>query len=397
LAFGAVVAFQFWSTLSGGFILLTAIGCWAVWEVIRFRRDAVRVLFRALSGLAVAGVLMVPLVLPYLAARDQHPEYAHDPGETLHYSASLRSWVSPGPGAAVARSPYRWLEDIGAPEDGDWEKHLFPGLTATLGLAGVGVAVAVRRRGRRDTGEAPALGAGLGLAVSLAVAGFVLSLGPRFEGKENGLILPFDVITRVVPGNLLRVPARFGSLALLGLGLAMALLLTRLSGRHRGTAVALVLTAILVELWPGRVPMYEAPRITSAHRAITQQPGAVLSLPAVELLPDGRVIGIFEREPQNIYLSTAHLRPTINGYSGFQPTSWWQAMQAIQDFPTASSVREMRKRGVGTVVIDTELARGTVWETTADRLDQFPGVRLVASSGAVRVYDISPVASGGSP
>ena len=41
------------------------------------------------------------------------------------------------------------------------------------------------------------------------------------------------------------------------------------------------------------------------------------------------------------------------------------------------------------VVVETDLAVGTPWAGTAERLDAGPGVRLVAASPGVRVYDVT--------
>lgn len=387
---GGTLAFQFWSSLSGGAMTLCAIGAWVLWEFARHRRQSLPVLWAGTKGLLIAGVLVLPLGLLYLSARDAHSEYGHPENEVVELSATFNSYLSPVDGGPVFRNTNRWLEGTHTGEPGAWEKHLFLGWTMNavlLGMGGAGLWSLRRRRERTHQSG------GASLAAAITLVGFVLSLGPRFGADPDGFPLPFELLARA-PGRLLRVPARFGSLVALGLALGLAVALSRIPSRWRRPVVGAVLLALAVELMPPQIPTVRAPEITSAHRSISGRAGAVLALPTVEIVHDGAggATGLIEREPINVYLSTAHFRPMVNGYSAFQPTSWWNIVRGVQDFPSPTSMQVLHQRGVKTVVIQTILAKGTRWEASAHRLSRWPGARLVARARGVVVYDITHAA-----
>ncbi len=186
----------------------------------------------------------------------------------------------------------------------------------------------------------------------------------------------------------MRVPARFGTIVFLALALALALGLSRLRPSWRRVIVAGLGAAMVVELAPW-APTYQPPAITAAHRAVAGRPGAVLALPTLEFRPDGTGFGIIERDPLQLYLSTAHFRPLVNGYGAFVPARYDATVRAVQDFPTEASLKALAFRGVHTVVVDTRLMEGSRWVDAASRLDAWPGVRLLAAADGVRSYDIS--------
>ena len=222
----------------------------------------------------------------------------------------------------------------------------------------------------------------------LGFGGFALSLGPRWGGRPDGFPLPYQLVTSLVPGGLMRVPARFGTIVFLALALALALGLSRLRPSWRRLAVASLGAVMVVELAPW-APTYRPPAITAAHRAVAGRSGAVLALPTLEFRPDGSPFGIVEREPLQLYLSTAHFRPLVNGYGAFIPARYAEIVGAVQDFPTIGSLQALAARQVRTVVVDTRLMEGSRWADAASRLDAWPGVRLLAANDGVRTYDIA--------
>jgi hypothetical protein len=393
-AIGVTLAYQVWSSLSGGAITACAIAVWAAWELGTRRRAALPALRSAAVGCVIAGVLVVPLLIPYIQARRMYPDqYAHPPQEVLDLSARWRSYLSPAlSGGPIVDGPNRWIERQHGDEPGAWEKHLFPGWTLSLAaLIAVGGAITAWLRRR----TAPRVD-GVGFALALTVAGVVLSLGPRLGGDPSGLPLPFALLT-LTPGHLLRVPARFGSIVALGLGLGVALTLAKARVRWRPGLAALLVLGFAIELMPTQFPTVRAPDINSAHRAINGRPGGVLALPTVEILHEqvGGAIGLLEREPVHLYLSTAHFRPVVNGYSAFQTPEWWQVVRNVQDFPSVPSIRALQGRGVQTVVIESSMVGGTRWEHTGERLAAWPGARLLARAKGTLVYDISRASTAG--
>jgi hypothetical protein len=381
-----LVAAQLWSSLTGGILLMIVLGTWAAWELARHRRQAAPAVVRTAAA-AVAGlILSLPVLIPYALVRREHPEFRHPPEEVIALSARPTSYLVPATSTPMFRGPWRSLGTRFQDPQFAWEKLLFPGLWLSVaGLTGGIVAgvVALRRRPR------PAWCAPAGLFGAIGVVGFVLSLGPRYGAVPDGIALPYAALTRVVPGNLLRVPARLGVLVLLALAVLGGLVLSRAPRRLRRGAVVLSVAIVVLETVPAKMPTAQPPRLTAAHEAVGDAPGAVLLLPTVEARGDGTLTGAsMIREPVQLYLSTAHFRPVTNGYAAFFPPSAVTLLRAVQDFPSPPALELLRRRDVRTVVVQTAMVARTPWADVVSRLEAWPGVRRIAIGPGVRVYDI---------
>lgn len=380
---GLVLTLQFWSSFTGGMMAAFLAMGWAAWEVIRLRRRALPMLATAAAGGILGLALTLPLLFPYLQARRLHPEFRHDPTEETVNAASFESYLSPPPWIGpVARPAYRILDDRFGDEPVQWEKWLFPGFWLTgAALASFGAAAVQLARRRRPPWLEP-----VGFFGLVSLAALMMSLGP----SRRGIPLPFLVVSKLVPGSLLRVPARFGAVVLLGMAVVAGLALGALSHRARRLAVGLSLLVLAVEMMPPRITTVEAPPLTAAHRAVARLQGPVLALPTTEFTTAGEIVPYSEfRDTQHMYLSTANFRPLVNGYAAFLPEGYWEVVVAVQEFPSNEGLAILHKRGVDTVVVQTELVKGTRWEGVAERLELWPGARLFSAGKGVRVYDIS--------
>jgi hypothetical protein len=373
LALALAIALQFWTSLTGGILAVVALGAWAAWTLFSRRRSALPALGAGAAALALAVVLSVPVVLPYVAVRRTHPESLQPPSEVVDMSATPASYLLPVGGGRLAFRPSVVLRNRFWGGYGTWEKQLFPGFV--LAGAWIFAAVLAIRRWRRVASPVLML-AGVGLA------GFALSLGPRLPGAF--------VLSRLSGGSL-RVPARFGTLVIFSLAAIVGVVFATLSRRTQTIAVCICMAGLALELYPPALHTAVPPPLTGAHRAVAAREGAVLALPTAEYLPDhsNLVLGTELGEPRQLYLSTAHFRPMTNGYGSFFPSSYWRFIQAVQDFPSDVGLSKARDRDVRTVVVQTDLVRLTRWRHVADRLDAWPGIRLVARGRGVRVYDIS--------
>ena len=386
---GLLVALQFWSSLTASLLTVVAAAVVVVWELARRRRASFPFLRAAGAGLAPAILLGGLVLLPYLQVKRDHPEFQQPASAVLTYSATPWSYLAPAPAGRLVRRPWAWLRSHFHENRGEaWETLLFPGLWLLgAGTAGIVAAAFAALRQRQPL---PRWAEAVGLFGALGGVAFVLSLGPHLGARPDGLPLPFVLLTRVVPGNLMRVPARIGVLVLLALAVVAGVAIAALPVRLRRLAVLGSVSLLAVEAVGRWTPMVAAPPITAANRAVARASGAVLQLPTVAIHPDGTFAReTLLREPVQLYLSTAHYRPITNGYAAFLPTSAKTLLTRIQDLPSASSLRALREQDVGTVVVQTDLVVGTPWANTAPQLDAWPGVRLVAASPGVRVYDVT--------
>jgi hypothetical protein len=167
------------------------------------------------------------------------------------------------------------------------------------------------------------------------------SLGPapRLDGREMGLVAPYAWLYRWVPGfDGLRVPARYGALAMFFLALLAGLGLARLRGKRWGMhAVWLAGGVFLLESLCVPLPMNIA---WGGHQVYAPPPpGRVPEPPvyeAVRALPPDAVLaelplGIDLYDTRAMYYSTRHWRRLVNGYSGYFPGSYYTLRRAVWD------------------------------------------------------------------
>lgn len=394
------VGLQWWSSLTGGLQTLIAVGTWGVWELARFRRQAWPELWRAGLGTVLGLLLAVPVLWPYVEFRRTHPDFAHDPKEAIELSATPGSYLSPAPVGRVVGGLYRDLSGRFRDTSGAGEKELFPGLWlsgAFLAAVGGAVIVVVRRRMMRQKSPPPSTSDGwswveaVGLFGAITAVAFVLSLGPHLGANPDGPPLPFRILMAVIPGNLMRVPARIGALTLLGMAVTAGIGLSRPRPTPRRWLAGVSLLVVALELLPPRTRLVTPPKITQANRAIAHRPGAVLALPTIEFGPDGGPIyGIdaIVRETQHLYLSTANFRPLVNGY-GYLPPAYLDLARAVADLPSPAAFKALDQRGVRTVLVESALVQGTRWADVDAKLRAWPGVREIASTPAASAFDVS--------
>jgi 4-amino-4-deoxy-L-arabinose transferase-like glycosyltransferase len=234
---------------------------------------------RTLLSLVVGLVVVAPLLyaMAWQLAGPDAPRRREIPAEIWEertlFSADLAAYVIPSPfhplWGAAARSNLEMVTG------GHAEKVVFPGYAAVgLGLIGV-VARATRQRAR--------------LWWIAGLVGAVLSLGPslRVGGTTTGTTLPAIWFYFLVPGSeMMRVPARFSMILMLGLavcsGLGARVLWERIRvSSWRRAAMAAVPLLIMFEYLPVPYPT-SASSVEPWHEAVGARPGtgsAVLEVP----------------------------------------------------------------------------------------------------------------------
>lgn len=245
------------------------------WPAFGSRRQWWRSLTKFALAIAVGLLVASPLLLAMArtASGPNAPGQGEStPSEVLTYSADLVAFAIPSPFSplwgAAASDALRPLKGTLV------EKVVFPGyIVLALALIGA-VARATRRRAT--------------LWWIIALAGFALSLGPSLQigGRDTAIPLPAAIFYALPGSSILRVPARFDIITMLGLGMCAALGVSALlharpaTFRVRRAGYALVVLLLGIELLP-------APYRTSAFNvnpwyfslAGQAQSGAVLEVP----------------------------------------------------------------------------------------------------------------------
>jgi hypothetical protein len=326
-------------------------------SVIFARRDAKYWL--ALGGAAVtAGLLVLPLVVPYLRIRAATGAEPLRTEAAQQISADLQDYLTAPTTLENVIVPFKWAEPP--------HESLSPGFVllilvviafGTIGTFASGrlrdtLPAGIRREFGSATRSAEPAGAltapqvlwGYAIVTALAVWA---SLGPAY-----GL---YAVLMRVVPGtSLLRAPSRLGVDVALGLAVIGGFGARWLIAGRRW-ALALLVTACVLDRYAGW-PSVEADPIPKVYHVLATLPrGGVVEFPFPYEQND------FHHHTRAMYNSTVDWMPRVNGYSDIVPSDFPEIATPINDFPELSAFPLMYRYRVRYVV--WELAgypRGTV-------------------------------------
>lgn len=312
------------------------------------------VLWGALS-LAIAIVLLLPFVLPYVEMR-----YAHGFQRPLDFriSATWRDYLTTGSRLHFDWWSRRYWAASSAP--------LFPGITALVfALAALVSGTAWRDRFAR-------------MWVGIAVLLGLLSLGayaPWYRWLWEH--------STVVQG--IRSPARLGQFVVAAVavlaGFGLAWVRGTWSGR-RSVTVLSIAAIVLANAEAIRAPIHfvKAPPIPPAYDLLAREKRAII---AEFPFPP----------PHNFFLnagsmlaSTRHWHPILNGYSGFVPVSYKRAWESLKGFPDNPSLRALRALGVTHVVIHYKANMSMVG--TFRRRPLPPALETVAETDALGIYHL---------
>ena len=307
------------------------------------RERFVRSVRPLLAGALLAGVLVAPLAIPYLAARQSVGE--RPLWEIQFYSAKPQDYLTAHPRNAT------FGEESSRPEQ--QERELFQGYVVPLvALVGLWPPLSAARIGY-------ALGGLLAFEASLGLHGYSYTWLHKYVFAYKGL----------------RVPARMAMLVGLALSILVGFGVARLTARRAAWAassIALVIallvyaeyrsTLVFRHIWTSAPPVYE--------RLRREPPSVLLELPVRS--PD------IYLEPVYMYFSTFHWHKLVNGYSGFSPVSYSRLLILLAKFPDAASITELRERRVDFIIVHGELfERGVTYQQMVTAMDQNANFELL--------------------
>jgi len=326
-------------------------------SVVFARRDA-KYWIALAAAAATAGLLVLPLVVPYMRIRAATGAEPSRTESGLQISANLQDYLTSPTILENAIVTFQWAEPP--------HESLSPGLVVVILVAIAFVTIGGfpwgRLRGLRPAAirridgpasrpvepaiplTAPQVVWGYAAVTALAVWA---SLGPAY-----GL---YAVLMRMVPGmSLLRAPSR------LGIDVALGLAVIGGFGARwiivgRRWALALLVVVCALDRYAGW-PSVEAEPIPSVYRVLATLPrGGVVDFPFPYVPND------FHHHTRSMYNSTADWMPRVNGYSDIVPSDFLEIAMPINDFPELSAFSLMYQYHVKYVV--WQLAgypRGTV-------------------------------------
>jgi hypothetical protein len=155
------------------------------------------------------------------------------------------------------------------------------------------------------------------------IAMIVCSFGPKpmLAGHQILYKPPYEWLMKLPVFWSVRVPARFGMLAMLTLSVSGALALGRLqlTERTRRAAGIGLMAGILADTWITHLPLPAPPDFWPAARA--DGFAAVLEVPLGDVFADEAAT----------YRVTDHHHPLMNGYSGFDPPHYFTLKTALSE------------------------------------------------------------------
>jgi hypothetical protein len=306
-------------------------------------------------SLLAAGVLTLPVVVPYLRARGATGiarTFGRD--EVQGYSATLATY-------ATSPSIAHQVFNQGSAES------VFPGFVLLV-LAAVGVVAGVRSAlawERRLTWT----------YLVLALVALWASFGPNL-----GL---WSALSAVVPMmSMLRAPVRLGIVVVFALAILAGFGVRHLAARRPWLSWVLV-AAVALELfvpWPLRA----APPVPRAYTLLAERPRAAV----VELLFNYKRTEFFAHT-RFMFNSTYHWQPLLNGYSDLIPPDFEQVALLMTQFPDPASFAMLRERGVRYVVVHLNDYNTAARETLLARFPPYEKfMRRLTSDQDVWLYEI---------
>jgi len=312
----------------------------------------------------VAALIVLPVFLPYMAARRA---VAASPGwsaeQVRGYSATLAEY----------RSSPSYLHEHLVPLLRPSLESLFPGFLP-LALATIGVAAVVRRATTEDRRIVAAY-------LALIVCGAWASLGP-----DAGL---YTLLMKVVPAfGLLRAPARMGLIVTFGVAVLAGFGVRRIAAGRSWVGFVL-LPLLAAELASVPWPLVEADStVPRAYRVLASKPrGALVEFPFNYKPAD------FHNHTGYMFNSTFHWQPLVNGYSDVIPPDFAEMAVPINAFPDPQSFALMKRLNVTYIIWHMEQPRGYDPVSRQVILDRLPPyaqyLRQITTEDDVWLYEIT--------
>ena len=303
-------------------------------------------------GAAASVAVLAPLLLPYWQV-SRELGLVRTLDDASGFAATGWSYLS-----TPARAHVWWSAQFS--EGGN---VLFPGALGLL-LTAVAIARGDALRDRRAR-----------MCLAVGIAGVALSFGANLPG--------YSVLYAVMPLlHGIRATARFGVLATCAVavlsGFGVVALRRAVPARAWSPlAVVLVLLASFESLaaplgltrFEAVPPVYaDVPRSTNT---------VVLEVPFYNSRNA-------QFHAQYMLYSTSHWDRLVNGYSGFQPPSFYENAQALGGFPDEKSFARLRALGVTHLFVHSE----QLPEGTLSTLDARPDLQRTAAFGSIVLYKL---------
>lgn len=390
------------------FLVLAAI----IMLFVLFRHTAL-ITRSLLAHLALAGVLGIALVLPFVLFRFRNPTFTagHSLDAIVYFAPNLSDWFT---GFSHLYRPTQ-----GNPQELGWqiERSMFLGfIVPTLSVLGW----LWRKQNDDPRTEALSRSEMLTLYAIVTIAGYILALGPLLKWNEKPLIpLPYLLLMWIPGFSGIRFPERFFFLAVFGTGLLTAYALHALSRRFTpqvyASVLAVILAGLLVEYLPfngdtsrsipGQHPDARHTQLQmrplEPHPPIydwlaDQPPGTPVFHYPQNISEEMRAQSTLRMDPLAAHQYAAyqplHDQPMIGGIASLYPD--WYFKLHWDPFPNPEVMTFLRDRGARYIIVHHELMTGRDSHILQVQMEDYQAMwgplRFVDRVGDAEIYELVP-------
>jgi hypothetical protein len=299
---------------------------------------------------ALAAAVLVPFLLPYYHANHELG-LTRSLSDAAMYGATWMDYLS---------TPSRLMFPL-------WSHWFFRGTALFPGLVGLALAAVAFMHGevRKDQRAR--------MCLAIGIAGVLLSLGPRMPGYA-ALYTVFPVLRAI------RATVRFGYLATVSVaalaGFGVASLRRTTPARWWPALTIVLLSATSIETLVAPLGLTRFDGIPPIYSHVPRDARSrVVEIP---------FFGPMSAQFHASYMlnSTANWAPLLNGYSGFQPPSFYRHAQVLQGFPDHASMALLRDLGITDVFVHTT----QMPKDALDAIEHEPQLKLVETFGSIALY-----------
>ncbi len=351
---------------------------------------------KILLTISLIATLIMSLVIlyPYIILRVEHPEIQRTYDEISSRGAYQKDFSSVLPTSLILS---RILPS------GEGERSLYPTLAALI-LALFGLYTYTRTKNQ------------LLLAfLIVGASGFLLSFGPArpftFGPFDTGYIsLPYAFFLKILPIlYIIRVPSRFIILFTLALSVFAGMGFDFYKKKSL-LLVSLLVLLFFVETIQKPLPLIPVPtetEIPAVYASIKNDPSVrtIIELPIIEERDRVGQLPIQEQvklrfdevsihtplalETYRTYFSLFHKKQMINGYSGFVPQSFHDAVEEMRYFPEERAISYLKRKKVSHVIIHFWQYSKDQKNSLIQKLSSLNPSPLYNDYGEDRIYTVS--------
>ena len=296
--------------------------------------------------------IILPIIIPYYKVSNEF-NYVRDIRETIHFALQPEDFLSTGSYSRL----YPLLSQLSFTKDLQNKGEVKPGFIGlTFSILTIAAFFYIIKNWKKQNYVIKGIFAS-------SFLGLILSLGPFMHWQRLTIHSPFPIplpyliFYYIIPGfNGIRNSARYEMLFILFAAPVIAVYLKEaLKNTSANIKSGLILLLIFLVILEFNYPIkfYPVPQVKDFPKVYswlvaTPKQTAIIEMP----IYNWNIAPYASREFWREYYSTAHVRKTVNGVSGFSPPPWQGFVNyLLSDFPSEESIAKLKNIGVNLIIV----------------------------------------------